>query len=164
MSDEGDVCVMREEWQREEYIKRLCEQPIAKDNPLFAKHEPYDKKKRSELQNRYLFGWVYAAIVNHLESAGIVIKCRDDSEMPWTKELLHELFKQKYLVIAEVESKKGGTLTLTKSSTKLEPKEFWLFCEEVKKFTYSFWKLSIPNPVNGYWKSVFDELNQKKIR
>jgi hypothetical protein len=105
-----------------------------------------DKKaKRSELQNRYLFGWVYMQLAALLENAGIVIHT-DTGEVPWTKDLLHEVMKTKFLMIGEVKSKSGRTIPIYISTTKLCKEKFSEFVQNVKNLAYQFWGIDIPEP------------------
>lgn len=113
-----------------------------------------DKKaRRSELQNRYLFGWVYTQLFQMLADAGIVINTAD-SEVPWTKDLLHEVMKTKFLMIGAVESRGGNTIPIYKSSTKLSRAEFSEFVQNIKNLAYQFWGIDIPEPPA---KSIYRE-------
>ena len=153
MNSEFFIC--RSEYQKECAAESILNRPI--DKAFCVKIE--DKEpKRTDLQNRYLWGWLYDQIAKNLEEAGIVICCEDDTEQPWTKEVLHEFFKIKFLMISEIVSKKGKTLPLTKSTTKLTSKEFNQYVEDIEKFCYMFWSISIPKPNRGKWYDYYREL------
>lgn len=111
------------------------------------------KAKRTELQNRYLFGWVYMQLSSLLANAGVVIHT-ETGEIPWTKDLLHEVMKTKFLMIGAVESRGGNTIPIYKSSTKLSRAEFSEFVQNIKNLAYQFWGIDIPEPPA---KSIYRE-------
>jgi len=111
------------------------------------------KAKRTELQNRYLFGWVYMQLSALLANAGIVIHT-ETGEIPWTKDLLHEVMKTKFLMISEVKSKSGKTIPVYQSTTKLSKQAFSEFVQNVKNLAYQFWGIDIPEPPA---KSIYRE-------
>lgn len=108
--------------------------------------------KRSELQNKYLFGWVYRQLVSSLQEAGICIRT-NGGDIPWTKDTLHEVFKIKFLLESAIESRGGKTLHIYKSTTALNKKEFSEFVQNVKNLSRDFWGIDIPEPPA---KSIYD--------
>lgn len=106
---------------------------------------------RSQLQNRYLWGWVYASIESQLEAGGIVIHCDDGKEVPYTKDILHEIFKSKFLILSVIEAK-GRSVTIYQSTTKLSTVEFCDFVRKVEQFVYQFWRITVPPPVGQQLK------------
>lgn len=117
-----------------------------------------DKKPtRTELQNRYLFGWVYAQLGKALADAGIGITTAEGMH-PWTKDLLHETMRTKFLVKGEVVSKKSGrSILIYHSSTNLSTTQFGEFCKNVRDFAWEFWGVQIPEPPE---KSIFNAWRQ----
>jgi hypothetical protein len=115
------------------------------------------KAKRSELQNRYLFGWVYMQLASLLANAGIVIRT-ETGEIPWTKDLLHEVMKTKFLMIGEVKSRGGRVIPVYQSTTKLSKQAFGEFVQNVKNLAYQFWGIDIPEPpvksIYREWENV----------
>lgn len=104
------------------------------------------KTPRSELQNRYLFGWIYARAVELLEDAGIQIPLKTGGSMPYTKKLLHEVMRQQYLMIGEIVAENGYAIPIFQSSADLDAGPFAKFCTKVKKFIWEFWQIQIPEP------------------
>ena len=102
---------------------------------------------RTQLQNRYLWGWVYASIESQLEGGGIVIHCDDGREIPYTKDILHEIFKRKFLIAGVIESR-GKSLEMYRSTTELNTREFCDYVGNVEKFAYQFWGITVPPPIN----------------
>lgn len=126
--------------------------------PICVKVEP-KVPKRSLLQNAYLWGWIYANIESQLDAGGIVIHCDNGQEVPYTKEILHEIFKRKYLVVGVIESK-GKSLEIYRSSTELSTIEFCEFVRNIEKFVYQFWQITVPQPMGQQlkqWQQWADE-------
>jgi len=152
----GEFWVIRTDDQKAAAVSHLaCLQP-SNDSPVAVKVEPY-KKKRSNLQNAFLWGWIYAQIESQLADAGIVINCDDGTEHPYTKDVLHEIFKQKFLAIGCIEAK-GRSLPLFKSTTELNKAQFSEFVERVRQFVYQFWGITVHDPVDRYWQQIAREL------
>lgn len=126
--------------------------------PMAVKIQPF-KMKRSDLQNRYLWGWVYKQIAVQLEERGIIIRCEDDREIPYTKDILHEIFKGKFL-IREVVEAGGKTLTLYHSTSSLNTTKFTQYVNEVKSFVWQFWKINVPEPHDGVYRQYADEIKR----
>ncbi len=108
--------------------------------------------KRSELQNKYLFGWIYRQLSSSLQDAGICIRT-NGGDIPWTKDTLHEVFKVKFLLESAIESRGGKTLHIYRSTTQLNKKEFSEFVQNVKNLSRDFWGIDIPEPPA---KSIYD--------
>ena len=83
--------------------------------------------------------------VGLLAKAGIVIHT-ETGEIPWTKELLHEVMKNKFLLIGEVKSKSGRTIPIYQSTASLCKEKFSEFVQNVKNLAYQFWGIDIPEP------------------
>lgn len=157
MTVSGEFWVIRNDSQKAAAISHLaCLQPD-ESSPVAIKVEPY-KRKRSSLQNAFLWGWIYAEIVRHLADAGIVLNC-DDGEHPYTADILHEIFKQKFLAIGCLEAK-GRSLTLYKSTTDLNTAQFSEFVENVRGFVYQFWNITVADPVSGHYQTLAEELRR----
>lgn len=152
----GEYWIIRTDDQKAHAMGHLaCINPSA-DAPVVIKVEPY-KKKRSDLQNRFIWGWVYSEIERQLQDAGIVIHCDDGTEHPYTKEILHEIMKQKFLAVGSIEAK-GRSLILHKSTTDLNTAQFSEFVEQVRQFVFQFWNITVADPVSGYYKTLAEEI------
>lgn len=139
----GDFWIITDESQRQHLMNHIKAMEIGKGKMVQVK----DKlPTRSQLQNRFYFGWVLASIESQLEAGGIVINCDDGREVPYTKEILHEIFKRKFLVVGVLEAK-GKSLELYESTTKLNTKRFCEFVEKVQKFVFQFWQITVPPPI-----------------
>jgi len=145
---QGDHWILNDDSNRQALMNHIRSLDLSK--PKAVKIE--DKlPTRTQLQNRFLWGWVYASIESQLEAGGIVIHCDDGREVPYTKEILHEIFKRKFLVIGVLEAK-GKSMELYQSTTKLNTKGFFEFCENVEKFVQQFWGITIPPPIGQQLK------------
>ena len=159
MSDyDGVFWIIRTEENLKNAMDSLSRVEPSEDKPWAMKCGPY-KVKRTDLQNRYLWGWIYAKIEEALSDAGISIKCENDREVPYTKDILHEIFKGKFLILDVIETKKSS-LTMYKSTKDLETDEFSAYCASVKDFVWSFWKIQVPEPRDVVYAQYAQEMRR----
>lgn len=130
-------------------------------SPWLVEAKPY-AVTRTERQNRYLWGWLYRNIASQLDDAGIVIQSDDGREFPYTKDLLHEIFKEEFLCYAEItrtNPKTGETKTrklcystadLVKHSKTDEDEKrcFATYVQNIKNFCRQVWGIEIPPTYN----------------
>lgn len=136
----GEFWILTENAQKQHLVQHIMGLDLSK--PKAVKIE--DKlPTRTQLQNRYLWGWIYSNIDGQLEAAGIVIQCDDGREVPYTKDILHEIFKRKFLVIGVLEAK-GKSLELYRSTTELSTVEFCDYVRKVEQFVWQFWQITVP--------------------
>lgn len=153
---QGQYILLRTERNRD-YAKELLDQcPIDPDKPR-AVQFILDGDRRSKLQNAYLWGHLYAQIEKALKEAGIQIPCKDGTSHPYTKDVLHEIFKNKFLVMGEIEAKNGSVLPIIGSTTKLSKKKFCEYCDNVEQFALDFWGITVP-PTVGIYKDYEREI------
>lgn len=158
---QGEFWVIRTDEQKAAALGHLaCIRPDP-SAPVAIKVEPY-KRRRSDLQNRFLWGWIYAELERQLADAGIVIHCDDGTGHPYTKDVLHEIFKTKFLAIGSIEAK-GRSLTLYKSTTQLNTQEFSEFVENVRRFAYQFWGITVHDPVDKYYRTILEEIRGRAV-
>lgn len=112
--------------QKDLFDMYLCSLPKDKELEVVVK---VWRQNRSNNQNRYLFGVVYKIISEHLG---------------YTDLELHEIFKAMFLS-EEVEFQ-GETLTIVKSSTKLNTAEMEEFISRIRNWAAFEHKLTIPLP------------------
>ena len=90
----------------------------------------------------------------HLQQAGTVIHCEAGKEVPYTKDILHETFKDKFLIRETINAigKNGQSkvLTLHYSTTELTAKQFSEFIDNITRFCWQFWQYNIPPPVGMF--------------
>ena len=153
---DGVFWIIRSEDNLKNAIDALSRVDVNDKKPWAMKVGPY-KAKRTDLQNRYLWGWVYKQIEDKLADGGISIKCEDAREVPYTKDILHEIFKGKFLILEVIETRKSS-LTLYKSTKDLETDEFSAYCTAIKSFVWSFWKIQVPEPCDGVYSQYAKEL------
>ena len=108
--------------------------------------------KRSDLQNKYLFGWVYKIALQIMRDSGIHISMPDQTVRPYDTEILHEMMKREFLILGEVEVK-GVAIPIIGSTAKMGKKPFSEFCGKVKQFLFDVWGIDIPEPPV---KSIYD--------
>ena len=122
------------------------------------------KHTRSQAQNRALWGWYYKNLSEALDDAGISVEDDDGRCYPYTAELLHEIFKDAFLVKTEI-TRKGVTRKLHHSTADL-PKSgdggsmpsFSQYLDKIKNFSREYWHIDIPDPVSGYYRDLMERL------
>jgi len=121
------------------------------------------KFKRTTQQNKALWGWYYKFLSDALEAGGLCVTDDDGCEYPYTQELLHEMFRNMYLVKQTI-TRQGKTRKLYWSTTKLnksgeDPMKptFSEYLDKIKNFARDYWQIDIPDPVSGYWAEIVKE-------
>lgn len=153
---DGVFWIIRNEDNLKNAMEALSRVEPDEKKPWAMKVGPH-KLKRTDLQNRYLWGWIYKYIEAKLADGGISIKCADDREVPYTRDILHEIFKGKFLILEVIETKKSS-LTIYKSTKDLKTDEFSAYCTAIKSFVWSFWKIQVPEPRDGVYSKYAKEL------
>lgn len=121
--------------------------------------------QKSKRQRGYQFGWVYPAIVEHLNLSGLDIEYGDGSREPWNVDLLHEFLKRVVLAplmleLGErpwivVDGKEIPTEALT---TEGSMERFAAYITRVKAYAWARWECSIPEPLDDYYSAIEREL------
>lgn len=120
-----------------------------------------ESQTRSSLQNRYLNGWVYKQITYILEDAGISIKCDDGTEIPYTRDILHDcVFSDVFRVVDEIEVM-GVKKNVYEHTSDMNKARFSEYLDQVKKFCHSYWGITVPEPNEGYWMSILDDIKSR---
>ena len=96
-----------------------------------------DKDSRSTKQNRLYWEWINVI----------------GSELGYTKDETHILFRDKFLGYNEVTTKKGDTIRELKSTTKLKVGEFKDYLEQIDMFI-SEYGIILPRPDDLYYESL----------
>lgn len=123
--------------------------------------------RKSARQRGYQFGWVYPAIVQHLNMSGIEIEMPDGTMRPWDVDILHEFLKREVLAplmleIGEapwvyVDGKEVATKALT---TEGRMDRFSEYILRVKAYVHSRWECVVPEPLDDYYESIEQELRR----
>lgn len=152
---------------------QIAELEVEERNPLVIEVKPH-KVLRSEKQNRYLWGWLYRNIAKQLDEAGVAIDCDDGRRVPYDPDILHEIFKEKFLCYAEISrtNKITGevkTRKLCYSTTQLvkhmtspedEARCFSTYVNNIKNFAHEFWGITIPPTWNEELLDLDEEVRQ----
>ena len=147
-------CIIREERHKQTALAAVEGIKPSQKNPTAVFIGEW-KETRTQKQNRYLWGWVYANIVEKLNESGQVIQCRNGREMEWTKDLLHEAFKL-YRKLAPVETAKG-IIELFESTAKMDKQRFSAYIDDIRKACWGWWNITIPEPI-GIWLDYHREI------
>lgn len=153
----------------------ITQAPIQEGEEWLVTMQPYTVK-RSELQNRYLWGWLYRNIEKQLEDGGIHIPLDDGSEYPYTKDILHDIFKEMFLCYGEIArtSPKTGERKVRKlcySTTQLvkhakteeqEQRCFSVYVTKIKQFAFQVWGIHIPPTYNEELLELEAEVNARR--
>jgi len=148
-------------YEAAEYISEL--EPD-EDHPVIVEVSPWEQK-RSKLQNRYLWGWLYRYIADKLEEGGIVIPLDDGREYPYNAEILHEIFKDRFLCYDTI-SVNGKERKLSYSTTQLlmKPKEgeeqrgFANYIQQIKQFAIQVWEIYVPPTYSEDFRALESDL------
>ena len=149
-------------YEAAEYIAELV---IDEHYPVLVEVTPWEQK-RSELQNKYLWGWCYRYIADKLEEAGIVIPLDDGREYPYNADMLHEIFKDKFLCY-DIIVVKGRERKLCYSTTQLlmkpkpgdEQRGFRTYVTNIKQFAIQCWGIDVPPTYNEDYRQLERDLS-----
>ena len=147
----ADAWIIRNDANRRFLMEHLQKQDL--DKPLTV--EINEGEQRTKLQNAFLNGWIYRQGAQLLEDAGIVIDCDDGTEHPYTRDVIHEIMRRKYLTIGELKAK-GRTLPIIQSTAELTTGQFCEYVDNVRGFFWQFWRVQIPDPP-GRFKAQWEE-------
>lgn len=157
--------ILRTPFTKSQALEVISELEISEEEPYAVVVEPW-KEKRTALQNRYLWGWLYKNIAQQLEDAGIVVTLDDGREYPYNADLLHDIFKERFLCYDEI-TFKGRTRKICYSTTELlkKPKDeddqkrsFGGYVSNIKKFVYQVWGIHVPPTYNEDLRNLESEL------
>lgn len=173
MNDVRVICKsQRDAWRAAHVITQV---PVEEGHPWLVTMQPYTVK-RTELQNKYLWGWLYRNIEKQLEDAGIVIIDDVGQEHPYTADLLHEIFKERFLCYGEIVRTNPKTgerkvRTLCYSTTELvkhakteeqEQRCFSAYVNKIKQFVWQVWEIQIPPTYNEELLELEAEVNARR--
>lgn len=137
-------------------VQAVCRLEPESERPMAVKVFQWDGK-RTALQNNYLNGWVYKQLAILLEEAGTVIPCDDGTEIPYTRDILHDLvFAARFRVKTEFVVK-GKVKKLYESTADMGKKRFSEYIEQIHNFAYQYWGVHIPPP-HGIYMEYAKEL------
>lgn len=153
----------------------ITQAPVREGEEWLITMQPYTVK-RSELQNRYLWGWLYRNIEKQLEEGGIVIASDDGSEHPYTADLLHEIFKERFLCYGEIvrthpKTGERKVRTLCYSTTQLvkhakteeqEQRCFSTYVTKIKQFVWQVWGIQVPPTYSEELLELEAEVNARR--
>jgi hypothetical protein len=117
----------------------------------------YDES-RSDLQNRYLNGWIYKELSKALDDAGIVIPCDDGTEIPYTRDILHDHTMAVRFRVVKSWTVKGSTYYEFESTAKMSKKRFRDYIDEVVNFSKQYWGVDIPQPQDNYYAQILKQI------
>lgn len=95
------------------------------------------KRKRTLLQNAYLFGYMYRAVQEGL---------KDMTGEKYTIEQIHEMFKAMFLKNEIMNKETGETATIPGSTATLSTSEFMFYIEEITKWSAEWLHIIILQP------------------
>ena len=101
-----------------------------------------DLKRRTNPQNRWLWGQIYPMILDGLNAAGW--------EFTSTEEV-HAAMGAMFLGKDVVNIRTGETVHLARSTRELNTEEFTMYCETLRDFAREYLNVEIPDPVQEYY-------------
>ncbi|WP_339898253.1 hypothetical protein [uncultured Gilvimarinus sp.] len=118
------------------------------------------KDKRTDKQNNYLNGYYYRKACELLNDAGHNI-----AGFSFTRDRLHAMCQQMFLVVEEVPLPGGKISYLFESTTKMNKARFTEYVDEqVAPWLLNDYEISVPPPVDEYYRMLWNEIYQSKGR
>jgi len=132
------------------------------EKPIEITIKPY-KFKRTDLQNRYLHGWIFRnQLMKKMNDNGMTVKCPDGTEIPWDVDKLKEFFKSDFIVEEIIEIEHWGIYGKSYKEqvhpSQWNTTDFWKYCERISWYAATLWFIEIEEPVGGKWETIYREL------
>lgn len=149
----GQAFRLVNEMVRGNAIRALQSAAIGGDEIMVVRIEP-EEKKRTQRQNKYLWGVVYKYLVDNdpgyfvneeterlLRGCGIAVT-----------EIVHEFCKAQFLPPLELAI--GGGMKITKSTAKLNRQEFNDYVENIRRWAANELQVFIPDPYAAGYEDI----------
>lgn len=157
---QGTFWLVRDEHQKQNMLKAAAEVVPDKEKPIAVQIKPYSPSK-TEKQRAYLWGWVYAQAAKLLDEAGVSFPLVGNFERPATKEILHTMGQEAFLICGQIRKKDGSLVNIYKSTEKLSRKDYWQYTENFARLVYQCWGIHIPAPpANSYYEQLAKEFSR----
>lgn len=149
---QGLFYILRNEDIKNDVIEQIKEIDVSEKIKcvIIKDYEP----KRTERQNRYLWGWVYENIVTQLNDSGQCISLSNGGSMQWNNILLHEALKKVYLALPPILTLKGE-INLYKNTANLTKKEFGQYLQDIDLACENWWSQVLVPPPRGIWSEIY---------
>lgn len=134
-------------------IRALQAAEIGGDEIMVVRIEP-EEKKRTQRQNKYLWGVVYKYLVDN--DPGYF--CNEETERLLKgrgiamDEVVHEFCKAQFLPPLELSI--GGGMKITKSTAKLNRQEFNDYVENIRRWAANELQVFIPDPYAAGYEDI----------
>ena len=149
----GQAFRLVNEMVRGNAIRALQAAAIGGDEIMVVRIEP-EEKKRTQRQNKYLWGVVYKHLVDNdpgffsNEETELLLKGRGIA----MNEIVHEFCKSAFL--PPVELAIGGGMKITKSTAKLNRQEFNDYVENIRRWAAETLQVFIPDPYAAGYEDI----------
>lgn len=111
-------------------------------------------KKRSKLQNAFLWGWVYKTLSEALNDTG-----ESFNGNPYTPILIHAIAQANFRVIDCVTDEEGQQVYIYRSTADMGKKEFSTDIEKINRYFIEKCQVGIPDHRdNEYYSNIAKEL------
>jgi hypothetical protein len=115
---------------------------------------------RSDLQNRYLNGWVYKQTCEMLNDAGYTIR-----GFHFTRNRLHAMCQVQFLVVEEIPLGDGTISYIFESTAQMSRKRFCKYIDgQFKPWILNDYGISIPEPDDDYYRELHREIYGRQGR
>jgi hypothetical protein len=163
MSDDilqGNFWLVRNEHNKQNVLKAVADIVPDDASPMAVQIKPYNPSK-TEKQRAYLWGWVYAQAAKLLDDAGIAFPLVGNFERPATKDILHAMGQEAFLICGQISKKDGSLVNMYTSTEKLKRKEYWQYTENFTRLVFQVWGITIPlPPANSYYEQLAKEFSK----
>lgn len=149
----GQAFRLVNEMVRGNAIRALQAAEIGGDEIMVVRIEP-EEKKRTQRQNKYLWGVVYKYLVDN--DPGYF--CNEETERLLKgrgiamDEVVHEFCKAQFLPPLELSI--GGGMKITKSTAKLNRQEFNDYVENIRRWAANELQVFIPDPYAAGYEDI----------
>lgn len=157
---EGVFWVIKTQRDKENAMRSFDEVVPSTEAPMAMQIKPF-KPTKTEKQRAYLWGWVYAQTALLCEEAGIAFPLVGDFERPATKEILHAMGQEAFLVCGQIKKKNGQLVNIYTSTESLNRHDYWKYTENFTRLIYQCWGIVIPIPPKGsYYEQLAKEFSR----
>lgn len=127
---------------------------VKKQDPRLVMVGRFVDNVRTDLQNRYLNGWVYKQACQMLNDAGHSIK-----GFLFTRNRLHAMCQIMFLVEEEVPMPDGSVTYIFESTAKMSRKRFCEYVdEELKPWLLNDYGIAIPDPQDDFYRELHRDI------
>ena len=158
---QGTFWLIKNQHNKENMLREANAIEPSADNFMAVQIQPY-KPKKSASQRAYLWGWVYAQTARILDERGIAFPLVSGYERPATKDILHAMGQEAFLICGQIKKKDGSLVNMYTSTESLSKRDYWAYTENFTRLVYQVWGVTIPlPPADSYYDQLLKEIKPR---